>query len=214
MRSNIIRWIAVLVVLTVCTSPTLAEGHRYLKGVAGIGSHDGGALNVSDPDRSDGRADPSYGDTVAYGVAFGWDAQRISYEIDYLFRAADFDGVTFVDGTSIDGGDVASETISGNLYFRFRPDRRWQPYLGAGIAYIREIDADFEDGGRETSYQSDDFAGQVMGGFRYGGDKWLFDAQLRWLVVNDIFLEDDNSPGVVVADYQPIDLLVSFGFRF
>ncbi|MEM7587727.1 MAG: OmpW family outer membrane protein, partial [Acidobacteriota bacterium] len=140
---------------------------------------------------------------------------KFTLELDYLYRSNDFDRVTFADGRTVSDGNYASVTIGANAYYRFRRDSAFQPYLGAGIGWIQEVDVDFEENGVETSFETDELGLQLMAGFRWTSEsRWLVDAQLRWLSASGVTMESELGAGTVEADYKPLTLLVGVGWRW
>ena len=112
-------------------------------------------------------------------------------------------------------GNYASVTVGANAYYRFRRQSELQPYLGAGLGWVQEVDVDFEENGVETSFETDDFGLQFAAGVRWTpGDRWLLDAQLRWLDVSGVTMEAEDGLGTVSADYAPLTLLLSAGWRW
>ncbi len=101
------------------------------------------------------------------GFALGLDRGPFTFEFDDLYRSDDFDQVTFADGRSVTDGNYASEMIGLNAYYRFRTDTDIQPYLGAGLGWVQEVDVDFEENGVETSFETDDLGAQFAAGARW-----------------------------------------------
>ncbi len=202
--------------LVIFTGPVDAAAEPYFKLIAGVGSlDDGGSLSIEDPDFAPGDADADYGSGFAGGFAFGADFDQLTFELDYLYRSNEFDRVTFADGRTVQEGNYASVTIGANAYYRFRPQAAWQPYLGAGLAWVQEVDVDFEENGVETSFETDEFGWQLAAGVRLTSSKrWLVDAQVRWLNTSDITMEAEDGVGTVTADYSPLNLLVAVGWRW
>ncbi len=208
-------FLIVLTLLTLLAGPAGA-GERYVKLIGGVGDlDDGGGLTVEDPDFAPGRADADYGSGQAFGAAFGTDLGRYTLELDYLYRSNDFDRVRFADGREVEEGNYASVTIGANAYYRFKPRSSLQPYLGAGLGWVQEVDVDFEENGVETSFETDDLGLQLAAGLRWtGGKRWMVDAQLRWLDISGVTMEAEDGVGTVSADYAPLTLLVAAGWRW
>ncbi|MEM1202568.1 MAG: OmpW family outer membrane protein [Acidobacteriota bacterium] len=197
--------------------PSAGADDRYLKAVFGAGNlDDGGSLAVDDP-RFVGDAEADYGTGFASGLAFGAHlSPRWVVEGEYLYRTSDFDRAVFADGETFEDGNYASVVLSGSVYYLFGDDDdRLRPYVGAGLGWIQEVDVDFERGGEEISFETDDFGVQGMVGLRWRlGEKFLLDLQGRWLSASDITMEAEEGDGRVIADYEPLDLLVGIGWRF
>ncbi len=191
-------------------------GERYLKLVAGIGDlDDGGSLEIVD-DRLAASTESSYDLGFRSGLAYGWrPSPRFAPEGEYLYSTNDLDEVVLADGRRFDEGNYASVTISANGYAYFRNDKKLQPYVGVGLAWVQEVDIDFEEDGEEISFETDDFGFQVMAGVHWKvGKRWALDLQARYLPVSGLTMEAEEGPGRVMADYEPLSLLAGWSYRF
>ncbi|MEM1182878.1 MAG: OmpW family outer membrane protein [Acidobacteriota bacterium] len=209
-----------LVLITSATilgaAPSAHGARTYLKLVAGFGDlDDGGTLEVNDP-RFSSSADASYDLGLRSGLAFGWNLDdRFALELEYLYSTNDFDTVVFSDGERFEEGNYASVVISANAYTFFRRDQNVRPYLGAGLAWVQEVDIDFERDGAETSFETDDFGFQVMAGVLWDlNDRWALDLQARFLAADGVEMEAEEGSGTVRADYRPLSLFAGLSYRF
>ena len=191
-------------------------GERYLKLVAGIGDlDDGGSLDIVD-DRLAASTDSSYDLGFRSGLAFGWrPSPRFALEGEYLYSTNDLDEVVLADGRRFEEGNYASVTLSANGYAFFRHDQKLQPYVGAGLAWVQEVDIDFEENGEEISFETDDFGFQIMAGLHWQvGERWALDLQARYLAASGLTMEAEEGPGRVTADYEPWSVLAGWSYRF
>jgi outer membrane protein W len=88
--------------------------------------------------------------------------------------------------------------------------------VGAGLAYLTEVDVDFESAGGERSFTGDGFGVQLLAGARYDlGERWFVDAGLRYLAASSLDLEDEGGgTGSIEADYEPWAVVLAVGRRF
>ncbi|MEM8997712.1 MAG: porin family protein [Acidobacteriota bacterium] len=202
--------------VTLGAAPSADGAEKYVKLVAGFGDlDDGGTLEVDDP-RFSSTADASYDQGFRSGLAFGWRFDdRFALELEYLYSTNDFDTVLFSDGQRFEEGNYASVVISANAYTFFRRGESLRPYVGAGVGWVQEVDVDFERGGEEISFETDDFGFQAMAGLLWDvNDRWSLDLQARYLLVDGLEMESEDGPGTVVADYRPLSLFAGLSYRF
>ena len=114
--------------------------------------------------------------------------------------------------------DYSSLTFAANGYYDFNlfGSDKARAYAGAGIAWLQEIDIDFEQNGVEQSFSSDDVGFQLMLGARYNlGERWYLDAEARYLSATGISMDsEEGTGGTVTADYDPLSLTLGFGWQF
>jgi len=69
----------------------------------------------------------------------------------------DHDGVRLADGGSLPSGNYASTGVALNGLYSFNLFGREEvrTYVGLGVAWLTEVDIDFEQGGEEVSYSGD-----------------------------------------------------------
>jgi outer membrane protein W len=90
-------------------------------------------------------------------------------------------------------------------------------YAGLGAVYATEVDVDFETGGVEKSFSGSGAGVQALIGARYTfGERAFVDAGVRYLLVSGVELdgEEGGAVGQIKADYEPLAVTVSFGWRF
>jgi opacity protein-like surface antigen len=82
--------------------------------------------------------------------------------------------------------------------------------------YATEVDLDFESGGVERSFSGSGTGIQALLGARYAfGERAFVDTGIRYLLVSNVDLDgEEGAVGRIKADYEPLALTVSFGWRF
>ena len=153
------------------------------------------------------------GATGGYRFNDNWRLEgELMYRTSELGRA-DIPGVG-----SFTEGDYSSLAIGVNgLYdFNLFGSDRARAYVGAGVAWLQEIDIDFEQNNVESSFSGDDIGFQVMLGVRYDmGERWFLDTDVRYLSASDIEMTaEENAGGTVVADYDPLSISLGVGWKF
>lgn len=208
-----------LAALAVSTPAVAQEEHGfYASGVVGVGflgsenvNYRDGTINATAKAEFD--ASFTGGATAGYRLNDRW---RIEGEL--LYRRNDLKDVT-VDGIGAStGGDFASLSLGLGALYDFRPfgNERLRAYAGGSVVFVQEIDIDFEVGGSETSFETDEFGFQFQLGARYDLSDALFaDIGLRYLTVSGAKLEfPSDRSRVVEADYAPVTVSAGLGWRF
>jgi opacity protein-like surface antigen len=161
-------------------------------------------------------ADGSYDSGFLAGFSVGrrFD-ERWSAELDYTYRSNDVSGIDLVGGGSLaDSGDYASVAILANLRYDFLPGERWRPYVGLGVGFLQEIDADLSPAGVEASERGP-FAFQAMAGASFQVDRhWSLFAEARYLGTGGADLEDEASGDVYEADYDHLGVVIGARYGF
>ncbi len=134
------------------------------------------------------------------------DNTRIEVELGY--RSNDIESVT-VDGLGtvpIDG-DVNSTSVMGNVYYDFKNNNGFIPFVGVGIGFT-ELEADIatQNIGREEdtvlAYQA------ILGGGFVATDNVTIDLQYRYFAT-----ENPDFSGLE-AEYRSHDLMLGFRYSF
>ncbi len=210
-----------ILTLALATPEAKAEGNWYLKPTVGAAFLSSSSFRQSgvaeDGATGNGDFDSGYFAGIGFGYRFdnGW-----STDLTWEFRTNDIDEVRFSDGTRFTEGNYASNIIYLNGYYTFgtAQDRRWRPYLGAGLGYVQEIDIDLEAGGVENSYSGDgEIAYQVMGGVKYDlSDRWRLQGEARYVSVSgsDLDFEGNGSGQISDIDYDGWTLGLNVVFDF
>ena len=199
-----------------------AQGDWYVRAIGGLSW-----LNDSDGnDFTDeaGRQDADGSWDIGYivGLSAGrWFGERWRADLEWAYRSNDNDKVKLDDGRVSDDGNLASSALSLNGYYHFSDASaigRWSPYVGAGLAWVNEIDIDLEGSdfdGRYEDLEDDGFGVQIMGGFSYRQSERLrWDAELRWLYFGEADLETGQDVKLEGVDYNPLTLAVGFSYGF
>ncbi len=196
-------------VITVMGSPTLADpsdGGFYLKAFGGVST-------LTDSDLSGAVTGTSSFDTgQVFGAAIGYDypGNPFRSELEYTYRTADADG-----GAGVTG-DFASTTLALNGYYDFAPlaDGRLTPFVGAGLAYVTEIDFDVSGGASPGEYNDTGVFGyQLMVGAAYPvSQRWSVTGELRYFDAGNQSLSGHG--GTLSADYRSVDIILGTAFQF
>lgn len=159
--------------------------------------------------------DTGFGAGGALGRRLG-DQWRV--EIEFSYQSVDHEPLTLFAGGPSGDGNYASTSVGLNALYDFDlfGSSRARSYVGAGIAYLTEVDVDFESGGQESSFSGSDAGFQLMAGVRYDlTERAFLDVSLRYLMASGVELDaEENATGRVTADYSPLSLMVGFGWRF
>jgi outer membrane protein W len=156
---------------------------------------------------------------ILTGAAIGryvGDAWRV--EAEFMYQSVDHPNFTLVTGTAGDG-NYASTTVAVNALrdFDLFGSPSAKTYAGLGAVYATEVDVDFETGGVEKSFSGSGAGVQALIGARYSfGERAFVDAGVRYLLVSGVELdaEEGGAVGRIEADYEPLAVTVSFGWRF
>lgn len=108
------------------------------------------------------------------------------------------------------GGDYASVAVTGNAIYSFTTSGAWRPYVGAGLGFLQEIDADLQPAIGEVNDRGA-FAYQVLGGVGYRlSDAIELTLEGRYLGTSGVELEGGGQS--FEADYDHMGVL--FGLRW
>jgi outer membrane protein len=194
------------------------EAHWYASLNAGANFMSDQSVNLSGagPARSgDARLGSGFLGGGAIGRAFN---RSFRAEAEFVYQSTDHDGARLAGGASLPSGNYASTNLALNGLYSFDLFGRAniRPFVGLGVARLTEVDIDFEQGGRETSYSGDDWGVQFLAGARYEfGKRWFVDAGLRYLDAGEVTMDGEGAtPGRVRADYQPWSATLGIGFNF
>jgi len=139
-------------------------------------------------------------------------------EGEFMYRTSELDRADIPGVGTFTDGDYSSVAIGVNgLYdFNLFGSDKARAYAGAGIAWLQEIDIDFDENGVESSYSGDDLGFQVMLGARYDmSERWFLETDIRYFFASDIEMTaEGDAVGRVVADYEPLSVTAGIGWRF
>jgi len=142
---------------------------------------------------------------------------RFAMEFGWEYRSND-SAVNIADESVFDEGNYASNSFFLNGYYYLSQRGAWQPYVGAGLIWMQEIDIDLERNGIEQSYSGDGDVGlQVFAGVNYQLSRnWQLQTQLRYGSLSDIELSGEEGAVGEFSDfdYQPITLQIGTTYRF
>lgn len=102
---------------------------------------------------------------------------RYAMELAWDYQSAGLKSV----GSQPLSGDYASNLFWLNGYRRFQTTGAWTPYVGAGIAYVQEIDMDIQRSGQQAEYSRHGGLGlQAIAGAHYAlHPRWSLMADLK-----------------------------------
>jgi opacity protein-like surface antigen len=189
--------------------PAIADplgGGFYLEGF-------GGASSLADTGLSGTASGTSgFGTGQVFGVAvgYGYAGSPFRSELEFAYRSGDANGAAGITG------DFASTTFALNGYYDFETiaGGSLKPYVGAGLAYVTEIDFDVSGGGAPGEYNArGDFGYQLMVGAEYPiSDRWSVTGEVRYF---DAGRQDLTGPGgTLSSDYQSVDVIIGTSIRF
>lgn len=139
-------------------------------------------------------------------------------EAEFAYQSVDHPTFTLAAGGPSGDGNYASTSVAVNALREFNlfGSPRTRTYAGLGAVYATEVDVDFESGGVERSFSGSGAGVQALIGARYSFRERAFvDAGIRYLLVSNVELDgEEGAAGRIKADYEPLALTVSFGWRF
>lgn len=194
------------------------DAHWYATGILGANFMSDTTLRFSGADAA-GSANTSFDAGLLTGAAIGYAFNRHwRVEAEFTYQSVDHDGVDLGDGASLPSGNYASTALALNGLYSFNAfgSEKVRTYLGAGVAWLTEVDVDFERGGDEQSYSGDGVGLQLLGGARYDlGEHVFIDAGLRYLAAGEIEMDGEGrNSGRIKADYDPWAVTIAVGWRF
>ena len=175
--------------------------------------------NVGYGKTSDGSFDPSgssasgeYSPGMMSGAAIGYDInERWGLEADWTYRSGDIDSIG-TGGSVANSGDYASVAVTGNLIHSFATDSPWRPYIGAGLGFLQEIDADLKPSGAEVSDRGA-LAYQFLAGVGYrASDSIEITLEGRYLGAEDVELTGEGQS--FEAEYEHVGVMLGFRWLF
>jgi outer membrane protein W len=155
------------------------------------------------------------GAAVGYRIAPSWRA-----ELEVALRSNDVDKATVAGlDRSPNNADLASLSFMFNGYYDFSG---WQtaigtmrPFVGAGLGWAQEIDADLKAGSLKQQFEGDRLAYQLLAGINNDfGNGWFAGVRLKWFDAGTAKLESTSNFGTLNVDYSGLSAEVSLGYRF
>jgi len=174
--------------------------------------------DFTDIDMLSGRADIDLDTGFTGGLGLGYRyTDKLAVEFGWEYRSNDAE-TTLNDVSEFDEGNYASNIFYLNGHYFFDKIDKWQPYVGAGLTWVEEIDIDLERGDRELSYSGDGDTGyQVFGGLNYDlSESWKLQSELRYGSITGIDLEGEGSDSGAFdgIDYETTTLQIGLGYDF
>jgi opacity protein-like surface antigen len=122
-----------------------------------------------------------------------------------------------VGGVAVDG-NVFSEVVFLNGYYRFPAWGTVRPFIGAGLGYVIGLDIDVDRDGTEQEYsRRGGVAVQAIAGGEYNlSSRWSLSGDVRWSRMGSGTFEATTAGTTLSGKpkYQPASLNLSFIFRF
>lgn len=139
-------------------------------------------------------------------------------EVEFMYQSVDHPAFTLATGGPSGDGNYASTSLAVNALrdFDLFGSPRARSYAGLGAVYATEVDVDFERNGVEQSYSGSGAGVQALFGARYSiGERAFVDAGVRYLLLSSVEMNgEEGAVGKVKADYEPLAVTLSFGWRF
>ena len=157
----------------------------------------------------------NFGNGIGFGLAVGhrysneWSVELALDERGNLLKN--------VGDVSVDG-NIFSEVVFLNGYYRF-PDRgTFRPFIGAGLGYVIGMDIDVERNGMEQEYsRQGGVAVQAIAGVEYSlSSQWALSGDVRWSNLGSGTFKA-TTEGTTLSGkpkYQPVSLNLSISYRF
>ena len=206
-----------LLLLTAIPTSSFADSNWYAQATFGPNLLGDQSITYTDPVIATSASSSFDTGFIAGGaVGYRYDNQWRS-EVEIQYRTSPLDNVDIPGVGSFSEGDYSSLMLGLNASYDFETagieQLSW--FAGAGIAWIQEVDIDFESTAGEQSYSADDLGFQLMLGARYDlTDNWYLVSDLRYLSVSSIDMAGEGVSGTVTADYDPVAINFGFGFSF
>ena len=202
----------------IATNALADDDKFYATGNIGIGFLSSEDLTYSDSALT-ATSEADFDASFAGGGTFGYywtDNWRVEGEV--MYRRNDMKDITLGGVGASTGGDFASLSFGVSALYEFQPtdNPRLKTYVGAGFAFVQEIDIDFEIDSAETSFETDETGLQLQAGARYDvNDRMFVDLTARYLTVSGAKLEfPADTSRTIKSDYSPLTLSLGLGWRF
>ncbi|MBX2824135.1 MAG: porin family protein [Gammaproteobacteria bacterium] len=142
-----------------------------------------------------------------FSVGIGWE-----------YRSNDSE-IRLTDGTALPSGNYASNIFFLNgRYALATASDVWQPWVGAGLTVVQEIDLDSESTSGEQSFSDGGSVGfQLMAGVnRTLSDRWYLSGEIRYSDLRGLSLTSETGGNGRISDldYPPVTLQLGLGYRF
>jgi len=155
----------------------------------------------------------------AVGRRFG-DSLRGELEISYRNNTVKGASVSGIDPSQTDS-DLAALFMMANFYYDFAPIQagpaRLRPYVGVGLGFAQEADADLRAQGAAAQFSGSGAAWQVALGVNWNyGSRWIAGVGLRYTDAGRIDLSGAGAVAGQTLDlrYRSVTASASIGYRF
>lgn len=156
-----------------------------------------------------------YGNGIGFGVAVGqrysngWAVELALDERGNVLKR--------IGGVAVDG-NVFSEVVFLNGYFRFPARGSVRPFIGAGLGYVVGMDIDVERNGAEQEYsRRGGVALQAIAGAEFSlSSHWSLSGDVRWSRIGSGTFKATTAGNSLSGQpkYQPVSLNLSVSYRF
>ena len=200
------------------SAPALADDNWFVRPYVGLSQMSDLDSDFSNIDSLTGKADIELDSGFTGGIGVGYNyTDNFAVEIGWEYRSNDSE-VVLADTSEFDDGNYASNIFYLNGHYRFAPNGDSQPYVGAGLTLVEEIDIDLERGGDEISYSGDGEIGyQLFAGVDYRiNPAWSVQGELRYGSITGIDLDGESGdPGQFEdIDYETTTLQLGLVYEF
>jgi outer membrane protein W len=150
-----------------------------------------------------------FGAAVGHRFGNGW-AVELAWDErgNYLRR---------VGGVEVDG-NIFSELVLLNAYYRFPARGALRPFIGAGLGYVIGLDIDVDRNGSEQEYSREGgVAVQAIVGAEYSlSPRWRLSGDARWSSVESGTFKASNAGNILIGKpkYRPVSLNVGVTYLF
>lgn len=211
-------YISTTILLALCAAPVAAEDKWFVRPYLGLSQMSDLNSDFTDIDNLSGEADIDLDTGFTGGLGLGYRyTDKVAVEFGWEYRSNDAE-TALNEVSEFDDGNYATNVFYLNGHYLFDKKDEWQPYVGAGLTWVEEIDIDLERGGRELSYSGNGDTGyQVFGGINYDlSDSWKLQSELRYGSITGIDLEGEGSdPGEFDGiDYETTTLHIGMVYDF
>lgn len=195
-----------------------ADDRWYVGATGGFTSNPVSTLDF-DSDGLEGRGSADADTGYTMGAVFGREFDgRWRLEGEFRYRTNEFASVDLPGGSRIDEGDFSSGALGLNAYWLFGdPSSAWRPFVGAGMAWMEEIDLDLAQSPVNGSYSGDGTAWQVMGGVSWMlSERWNLDFEARYLDAGSVTMDAERGAlgGRIAADYSLFEVTADISWRY
>ena len=156
------------------------------------------------------------GFTAGAGAGYRY-GDNWAVELAWEYRSNDAD-TDLEGGAQYPDGNLAASLFYLNGYYQLAGSGKWDPYIGAGLAWLQEVDIDLEGDGPERSYSGDGDSGfQLFAGANYAlTDRLALQGEIRYTYFDDLDLEGESGAAgeFSAVDYDPLTLQLGILYRF